>query len=283
MSLAVGLNEVPGCGEHMRRQSLTFAVAILVVSNVLGQSSPSEQVQVSPPSVRRAEPPPANASAEELVKQGDTLRAEKAYLDALDYYRAALKKKPDSPQTYNRAGIAQLSMQRFKEAGKDFERAIKLDRQYSDAYNNLGVIYYLQKKQGKAIKQYLKAIQFRQDFASYYSNLGAAYFSKKEFEKAVTAYNQAVQLDPDIFERTSHTGVTAQMSSPEDRAHYDYVVAKLYAKLGQTDRSLQYLRRTMEEGYKNIEDVYKDPEFAELRKDPRFTQLMAARPPAITD
>ena len=39
----------------------------------------------------------------------------------------------------------------------------------------------------------------------------------------------------------------------------------------------------MEEGYKNIEDVYKDGEFAELRKDPRFTQLMAARPPAITD
>ena len=73
------------------------------------------------------------------------------------------------------------------------------------------------------------------------------------------------------------------MSSPEDRAHYDYVVAKLYAKLGQTDRSLQYLRRAMEEGFKNIEDVYKDAEFAQLRKDPRFTQLMAARPPAITD
>jgi hypothetical protein len=60
-------------------------------------------------------------------------------------------------------------------------------------------------------------------------------------------------------------------------------VAKLYAKLGQMDRSLQYLRRTMEEGYKNIEDVYKDSEFAELRKDPRFAQLMATRPPAITD
>jgi tetratricopeptide (TPR) repeat protein len=267
----------------MRCRLLTSAFAIFVVPCLAAQTSPSEQVQVSPPSVRRAEPPPANASADELVKQGDMLRAEKAYLDALDYYRAALKKKPDSPQTYNRAGIAELSMQRFKEAGKDFDRAIKLDRQYSDAYNNRGVIYYLQKKQGKAIRQYLKAIQFRQDSASYYSNLGAAYFSKKEFEKAVTAYNQAVQLDPDIFERTSHNGVTAQMSSPEDRAHYDYVVAKLYAKLGQKDRSIEYLRRAMEEGYKDIEDVYKDAEFAELRKDPRFTQLMSARPPAITD
>ena len=126
-------------------------------------------------------------------------------------------------------------------------------------------------------------LQKRKGILDGHGNLGAAYFSKKEFDKAITAYNQAVQMDPDIFERTSHTGVTAQMSSPEDRAHYDYVVAKLYAKLGELDRSLQYLRRAMEEGFKNIEDVYKDAEFAQLRKDPRFTQLMALRPPAITD
>ena len=108
-------------------------------------------------------------------------------------------------------------------------------------------------------------------------------FSKKEFEKSKAAYEHALQLDPDVFERSSRTGVAAQMSKPEDRAHYDYVVAKLYAKMGVTERSLEYLRRAMEEGYKSINSVYKDEEFAGLRKDPRFTELMAARPPAITD
>ena len=68
------------------------------------------------------------------------------------------------------------------------------------------------------------------------------------------------------------------MSSPGDRARFYYVLAKLYAKSGITDRSLQYLRRAMEEGYKGIEDDYKDAEFAGLRKDPRFSELMAARP-----
>ena len=76
------------------------------------------------------------------------------------------------------------------------------------------------------------------------------------------------RLDPDIFERTSHSGVLAQMSSPGDRAHFYYVLARLYAQSGVTDRSLQYLRRAMEEGYKGINDVYKDAEFAGLRKDP---------------
>jgi len=73
------------------------------------------------------------------------------------------------------------------------------------------------------------------------------------------------------------------MSKPEDRAHYDYVVAKLYAKMGITERSLLYLRRAMEEGYKDINNVYKDNEFVTLRKDPRFADLMNARPTAIPD
>jgi tetratricopeptide (TPR) repeat protein len=243
----------------------------------------SEQVQVTPPPARRAEPPSANSTAAELEQRGDTLRAEKSYLDALDYYRAALAKEPNSARIYNKIGINELQMGRFAEAGKDFERSIKGDRQFADAYNNLGVVHYLQKKYGKAIKQYEAAIKLRQDSGSFYSNLGAAYFSKKEFEKASLAYNQALLIDPEIFERTSHTGVQAQMSSPADRAHYYYVLAKIYAKAGVTDRSLQYLRRAMEEGYKGIDNVYKDDEFAGLRKDPRFTELMSARPLAIPE
>ena len=44
-----------------------------------------------------------------------------------------------------------------------------------------------------------------------------------------------------------------------------------------------YLRRAIEEGYKAIGNVYKDEEFAELRKNPRFVELMAAKLPGIPD
>jgi tetratricopeptide (TPR) repeat protein len=257
--------------------------SLLAQIHYFDQNRSSEQVEVSPPPMRRAEAPPADATAADLEERGDTLRAEKSYLDALDYYRAALAKKPNNAQLYNKIGINELQMARFNEARKDFERAIKIDRQFADAHNNLGVIFYLQKKYGAAIKRYEDAIKLREDSASFYSNLGAAYFSKKDYLKASLAYNQALQLDPEIFERTSHSGVLARMSSPGDRAHFYYVLAKLYAKSGIADRSLQYLRRAMEEGYKGIDDVYKDSEFAGLRKDPRFTELMAARPVAIPE
>lgn len=269
-----------------RFQSLFLSFLLVVALSTItfaAQMHFADQVQVSPPAARNVEPPASDASPDQLEAQGDDLRARKLYLDAVDYYQAALAKKPNNPALYNKIGIAELLIQRWPESKKSFEHAIKADRTFADAYNNLGVIYYIGKKYGKAIDTYNKAIHLRDDAASYYSNLGAALFSKKEFEKSVMAYSRALLLDPDVFERTSRAGVAAQMSKPEDRAHYDYVIAKLYAKGGNADRSLEYLRKAMEEGYKSINNVYKDEEFSGIRKDPRFTALMSVRPPGISD
>jgi tetratricopeptide (TPR) repeat protein len=269
----------------MRYPSLfgLLILAISAASPLQAQTSNSELVQISPPTIRHAEPPAPNASVEELEKRGDELRAEKNFLDALDYYRAALAKQPGFASLHNKAGVTELMMQRYKEAGKEFERSIHCDHSYADAVNNLGVIYYEEKKYNKAIKQYEKALSLRPDFPSFYSNMGAAYFSKKEFEEASSAYSKALELDPDILERTSRNGISALLPSPDDRARYDYIVAKLCAERGDQDRALQHLRRAMEEGYKGIGDVYSDPGFAGLRKDARFTELMAARPPGIPE
>ncbi|MGH9511667.1 MAG: tetratricopeptide repeat protein [Terriglobales bacterium] len=270
----------------MRRASFLFVLLFLLIQTIYGmrafgdQASPSEQVQVDPPGHGT---PSASASAEQLEKTADLMRARKSYLDAVDYYHAALAKSPNNSRLYNKMGIVQLEIQRYRDASKSFGRAIKADRTSGDAYNNLGVVYYLEKRTGKALKQYKKAIQINGSSASFYSNLAAAYFSRKEFEAATVAYAKALQLDPDIFERTSVNGVAGRISSPQDQAHYDYVVAGLYAKMGNNSRSLEYLRRSMEEGYKGVQDVYKDPEFAALRNDARFAALMASHPAVIPE
>lgn len=247
------------------------------------QSAHSEQVQIKPPLLRIIDPPSPDATPADLEVKADELRAEKLYLDAMDYYRAALNKSAHSAALLNKIGITNLMMQRNREAKKAFEQAIKADRKFASAYNNLGVVYYEDKRYGAAVKQYRRAIALDDTSASFYSNMGAALFSKKEFEPAVLAYQHAMQLDPDVFEHTSHAGVQAQLPSPGDRAHYDYTVAKLYAKMGFSERSLQYLRKAMEEGYKDFKNVYKDSEFAELRKDKRFTELIASKPTTLPE
>jgi tetratricopeptide (TPR) repeat protein len=205
----------------MRRLSLFCFLAVLSL-NLTAQIYSAEQIEVAPPAPHVAAPDP-NASAKELEKRGDELRSTKSYLDALDYFQAALDKDPK------------------------------------------------------------KAIKIRPDSAAYYGNLGAAYFGKKDPEKAMAAYIKALELDPDVLSRSSRMGVVGQTTPGEDRAFYDYMVARAYAKIGLFDQSLEHLRKAMEEQYKDIEKVYKDNEFATLRKDPRFLSLMTARPMPLPD
>jgi cytochrome c-type biogenesis protein CcmH/NrfG len=262
--------------------ALFVGACALVVSAVSwGQASHPDQVKINPPLLSTVDPPSPDATVADLEARGDQLNEQKLYLDARDYYRAALAKEPNAARLFNKIGITELQMRRYGDAKRSFERAIKADRSVANAYNNLGVVYYEERKYGAAIKQYRKAIALDNTSASFFSNMGAAQFARKEFEAAVISYQHALDLDPDVFERVSRTGVQAQLPSPEDRARYDYTVAKLYAKMGRPDRSLQYLRKAMEEGYKDFNNVYKDTEFAELRKDKRFAELVASKPPAL--
>lgn len=272
----------------IRISSIALLFAALLVLPLQAQNT--EQLEVGPPPLHRADPPTPGAAPAELENRGDELRESKDYLDAVDFYQAALKGAPRDASLLNKIGICEIQLHRLRESRKTLERAIRVDHQLADAYNNLGVVYYslgVNTHQSgdfaKAIKMYDKAIALSNQYGSYFNNRGAAYFATKEYGRASADYAMALQLDPDIFERTSKSGVQALLPSPEERARYEYVVAKLYAKAGNDDRSLHYLRKAMEDGYKDIKNVYKDTEFSTLRKDPRFAELMASKTLAIPD
>jgi len=220
----------------------------------------------------------ADASAQELENAGDEQRSKKAYNDAIEYYRLAMK-KADSAELHNKTGIAYLQLVHLKVAEKEFNHALKMNRNYAEALNNLGVIFYMRKKYGKAIGEYEKALKLSATSAPFHSNLGMAYFEKKEFDKATAEFIRALELDPQIFERQSLGGIAARMASPEDRARYAYTLARIYARQGIYDRSLEYLKKAVEEGYPQIKDVYTDEVFTGLRKDPRFAVVMAKTEP----
>jgi tetratricopeptide (TPR) repeat protein len=245
-------------------------------------SQRNNEAATVPQQVHRAEPPPANASATELENRGDDLRDEKYYLDALDFYRAAMVKAGETALLHNKSGIAFLQLMRFDQAKREFKQAIKLDPTYPEARNNLGVVEYYGKNYGGAVKHYKKAIKLNPDSASFHSNLGSAYFARKDYDKAMGEYARALELDPDIFERRTRGGISVHLISSEDRARYDYTLARMYARAGNLERCLIYLRKAMEEGYSGIKDVYKDSDFGAVRKDPRFNALMTSRPTAIT-
>jgi tetratricopeptide (TPR) repeat protein len=263
-----------------------FSRLLIIISGLLAFALPlCAQEQSStipdPAQIVRIPPPSENDTAVDLEQQGDLLRSQKDYLDSIDYYRAALKKQ-DSAILHNKTGIALLLLSRDPDARREFQLAIKADKNYPEAYNNLGALYYNVRKYGSAIKEYKKAIKLSDGNASFHSNLGTAYFSQKDFDRATKEYQRAMEIDPVIFERSPSGGVSVKLVTSNDLGHFHYVMAQMYGQHGDQDHCRYYLSKANEEGYP-IKGALRDNEFAGLRKDPNFVSFVRSLKPPSTD
>jgi tetratricopeptide (TPR) repeat protein len=226
----------------------------------------------APPAV--ATQPPAAPLPPET--RGDIYMARKMYREAIETFREG---SPKDPILLNKIGIAYHQLAQLDNARKSYEQAVKLKPDYVEAINNLGTIYYAKKSFRRAISYYRRALKIAPDTpksASIYMNLGTALFARKQYEHATEAYQTALSLDPEVFERHGNYGVMLEERSVEDRAKFHYYLAKIYAKNGRNELSLQYLRKALEEGFKDRKKLEEDPEFEAMRKTPEFQQLLAA-------
>ncbi len=225
--------------------------------------------------------PLSSLTVEQLKERGDVYRLHRQFADAADYYRAALAKAPKDSRVWNRLGMVHLQLRQLPEAKREFSRAIKLDGSYAEAVNNLGVVYFFQRDYKKAIRYYERALKLHDASASFHNNLAGALFARKRLPEAFAEYARAYELDPQIFERTASGGESAQLQSPEDRALWTYMVAKLYARSGNTEQALEFLKKAIEEGYKDVKKANTDEEFAQVRRDPRFAEIMKRQTPEM--
>ncbi len=212
-----------------------------------------------------------------LEQRGDLAMARKMFREAVDFYTKALP----SPRDYilhNKIGISYHQLLNFKAAKKNYEQSLKLNSKYSEARNNLGTLYYAQKNYRGAIREYNRALKLNPNSATFYSNLGTAYFARKDYAQASKAYQQALALDPEVFESRSSAGTVVQERSVEERAKYHYYIAKVYAEAGIADRALEYIRKSLEEGFKERKRYLEEPAFAKLQDLPEFKELMKTEP-----
>ena len=214
----------------------------------------------------------------ELEKAGDQARSVKDYNLAIDYFKAALRKDRKNAVIYNKLGLAELRKDDLRSARMHFERATKVNSKYAEAVNNIGAVYYIQRSYGSAAKYFKKAVALNETDATFHVNLGAAWFSQKKMERAIAEYMRALELDPDALRHDNRTGISAQISSPEERAQYSYLLAKAYAKRGDIEGCVQCLKRAKEDGFRNLANVYKDEEFSRLRDNPKLQEVV---PPPI--
>lgn len=200
--------------------------------------------------------------------------AKKQYPEAVQVYTRLSQQDPKNPSYPNFIGIALLQEGKISDARKYFLRATKVNKRFAEAYNNLGASYYAEKQYGKAISQYRRALGFEPNTASLYTNLGYAYFAQKQLPQAMEAFHKALSIDPNVFDVTGRSGSILSYRSVADRGLFNFVLAKGYAQDGDAANCAVYLRRAVEEGYKDVLKVRTDPAFAKVLDDPNVKAVL---------
>lgn len=239
-------------------------VAMVLLMALLSQLVDRTEESLRPP------PPNEKLNAEQ---RGDIFMTRKMYREGLEVYQSALLDQP-SARLYNKIGIGHHYLGQFSHARHSYERATRLDKTYGSALNNLGALYYARRRFKKAIRHYRKALHAAPTSAAMHSNLGTAYLARKKYKKAAEEYQMALQFDPLVFERRASAGTVLQERSVQNRAQFNFFMARAYAVTGAMDKCLRHLRKAFEEGYKRRKKVAADPAFKPLHANPLFQRLV---------
>jgi len=207
--------------------------------------------------------------------RADILMARKMYREAIDVY--SLVPETSAPR-WNKIGIAYHQLQDLNAAKKNYQMATKIDPHYGEALNNIGTVYYAEKSYRRAIGEYKRALRALPESASIYSNLGTAYFARRDYKRALESYEKALTFDPEVFEHHNAFGVMLQEHSVAERAKYHYYLAKTYAKAGRNDLALQYMRKSIEEGFGERKKFMEEPEFSAIRSSHEFQEILSSEP-----
>jgi tetratricopeptide (TPR) repeat protein len=244
-------------------------LSILPGSELAGQGSGSN-ASSQPPAAKSADNTQAPLSPKDMqVERAKIYMATKRYEQAIETYTELAKAEPRNAQYPNMIGIAYLSLNQFSQARRYFTRALKADKKYVSALSNLGMTWYMQRDYRRAIREYQRAVAIAPAEANVYANLGYAYYHSKKDEEAGAAFRKALQLDPRVFEHTGGgVGTIVQDRTVADHGHFFFIMAREYAQIGDAEHCAEYLRKSADEGYKDVGKAKTDPAFTKVLADP---------------
>jgi tetratricopeptide (TPR) repeat protein len=240
-----------------------------------GANSPTPPSQAQPTTEIR----PVLSSRDMAVERAKILMAEKRYEAGIQVYEDLLKSEPKNAVFMNMIGIAYLNVSNFSQGKKYFDRAIKADKTYASAVNNLGMVWYQQKNYRRAIREYQKAVAIDPGQGGTHANLGYAYYKTKKYAEAAAEFRKALEIDPHTFEHNERVGTMMQDRTVENHGLFFFMMAKEYAQLGDAEHCADYLRKSLDEGYKDIAKAKTDPAFKKVLNDPAVQGVLLLIPP----
>ncbi|MFA5323690.1 MAG: tetratricopeptide repeat protein [Smithella sp.] len=128
-----------------------------------------------------------------------TYQRNKIWKNEYTLWNDCLKKSPDKARVNNERGAALADLGLYEQAIGDFDKAIRLNRNFDKAYYNRGTAYGKLGQYKKTIEDCNAAIRLKPDYIEAYNNRGNAYAELGLYQSAIENYSEAIRLMPDYF------------------------------------------------------------------------------------
>jgi cytochrome c-type biogenesis protein CcmH/NrfG len=183
----------------MRSESIVFAIAGICFGIILGwvigtqQAGKRNATQVQLQQSASATPPasPGDAAA------GGTRQPPALDEGKVQSLLTIIKSDPKNVGAHVQLANAYFDAERYADAIKWYEEALKLDPKNPDASTDLGVSYYYSGRTDEALKQFENSLKVNPKHAKTLFNKGIVLaFGKRDLQGATEAWQQVVQLAP---------------------------------------------------------------------------------------
>ncbi|HKW32719.1 MAG TPA: tetratricopeptide repeat protein [Candidatus Acidoferrum sp.] len=180
-------------------------------------------------------------------------------------------------------------MGRSEEAISEMKKSLEADPLSVLSLVNLGSLYGQTGQAEKAIEQYRKVLEMDPKSVNAHGGLGRLYDLQGNHAQAIAELREAKTLsesDPFVIAGLGHAYAAAGKSREahemlnelrqlsKRRYVTPYLVASVYAGLAEREQTLFWLEKALEEHNDSLVSLKVDAEFASLRTDPRFQEIL---------
>lgn len=201
-------------------------------------------------------------------------------------FERAIELNPDSPMAHHGRAFYLAAMGRTDETLVEIRRALDLDPVSLHLNSDAGLLLFYARRDDDAISQLRKTLEMGPDFALAARYLARVYEHKHLDKLAVAEYQRSAGLlgvtDARSAKAFAVSGLAGYYRFELDRLKKQikerYVpafdLARIYAVLGDRDRAIEWLGKGIEERNYAMPFLKVDPDFDNVRSDPRFADLL---------
>ena len=210
----------------------------------------------------------APGDAEVRIGLGKALARSNRTAEAEKSFREAIIVEPSYWSAYNSLGNFLFNLGRSDEAAAAYARVTELAPGNAAGFNNLGAARMTSGDLDGAAKAFEQSLRIEPS-RSAYSNLGTVYYSVGRLEEAASMYTHATELAPEDFVTRGSLGDAHWfLPNGRDRALQEYrraaalaekalavdatnaetwyLLGYYYARLGENERSIRYVKRAVD-------------------------------------